>query len=103
MDNTNYDDMNFTILDNNGKEVFCDIISLIPNEDNTKTYVVFTDYSKDEDDNIVFMYGNLVIDGEDINLERNVSEDEVTYIKSKLGDDFCNHVIDYLKKENIYE
>ena len=40
---------------------------------------------------------------EDINLERNVSEDEVTYIKSKLGDDFCNHVIDYLKKENIYE
>ncbi len=103
MDNTNYDDMNFTILDKNGKEVFCDIISIIPNDDNTKTYVVFTDYSKDEDDNIVFLYGNLVVKDEEVELETDVNEEEVHYIKSKLGDDFCNHVIEYLKREKIYE
>ena len=94
-----YDDMNFTILDKNGKEVFCDIISIIPSEDKEKNYVVFTDYSKDINDEIVFMYGTLVQDGDDVVLENGVSDVELEYIKGKVGPDVSKHIIDYLEKE----
>lgn len=38
------DDFSFTILDNVGKEVKCDIISLITDNETNQTYVVYTDY-----------------------------------------------------------
>ncbi len=98
-----YDDMNFTILDKDGKEVFCDIISIIPSENGEKNYVVYTDYTKDTDGEIVFMYGTFIQNGDEVILQNDVSDLELDYIKEKLGPDVSKHIIDYLEGESNNE
>ena len=46
-----YEDLSFTLKDDNGEDITCDILSVVPNEANLdEPYVVFTDYMLDEDD-----------------------------------------------------
>ena len=66
-----YEDLSFTLKDDNGEDITCDILSVVPNEANLdEPYVVFTDYMLDEDDEFVLEYGKLVKEGEDFNLVR---------------------------------
>lgn len=39
-----YDDYSFTIINNEGIEVKCDLISIINDNDTNQLYVVYTDY-----------------------------------------------------------
>jgi uncharacterized protein YrzB (UPF0473 family) len=39
------DEYNFTVIDDNGKEVICDVISLLKDEKNGDMFVLYTDYT----------------------------------------------------------
>ncbi len=88
-----YEDLSFTIKDDNGEDITCDILSVVPNEANLdEPYVVFTDYMLDEDDEFVLEYGKLVKDGEDFNLVRVSDPKEIDIIKDGLKDDITAYV-----------
>lgn len=92
-----YDDLAFTITDSNGNEVLCDIISVIPNpHEKDCNYVVFTDNSKDEDDNIIFLYGKLYKKDDSYELKNNVSEKELLYIKKMFGPTITKQILNEL-------
>ena len=77
-----YEDLSFTLKDDNGEDITCDILSVVPNEANLdEPYVVFTDYMLDEDDEFVLEYGKIVKDGEDFNLVRVSDPKEIDIIK----------------------
>ena len=42
------EEYNFTVVDDNGNEVICDVISLLKDEKTNNLYVVYTDYSLNE-------------------------------------------------------
>lgn len=88
-----YEDLSFTLKDDNGEDITCDILSVVPNEVNLdEPYVVFTDYMLDEDDEFVLEYGKLVKDGEDFNLVRVSDPKEIDIIKDGLKDDITAYV-----------
>ena len=41
------EEMNFTVVTENGEEVICDVISLYQDEKNDELFVLYTDYSFD--------------------------------------------------------
>ena len=92
-----YDDLSFTINDKDGNEVVCDIISIIPCPDTKEyNYVIFNDGSKDENDNIIFMYGKMKSDGEDLEILDGVSDKELVYIKKMFGPSFTKVLLNDL-------
>lgn len=98
-----YEDLSFTITNDNGMEVICDIISVVPNDENKEEpYVVFTDYMLDDNNEFVMQYGKVIeIDGEYV-LKRIEDEQVVNKIKEALKDE----VVDYVNRqvqENIDE
>lgn len=48
MNNEFNDDYSFTVLDDDGKEVVCDVISMLKDKKTNEIYVLYTDYSYDE-------------------------------------------------------
>ena len=42
------EEYNFTVVDDNGNEVICDVISLLKDEKTNNLYVVYTDYTLNE-------------------------------------------------------
>ena len=98
-----YEDLSFTIKNDDGEDVICDIISVVPNEDNQdEPYVVFTDYMLDSNDEFVMQYGKVIeIDGEFV-LKTINDENVVNKIKDALSDDIVSYVNDQVQ-ENIHE
>ena len=43
--------MNFTVIDDNGKEIECEVLFTFESEETGKNYMVYTDHSKDEEGN----------------------------------------------------
>ena len=98
-----YEDLSFTIKNDDGEDVICDIISVVPNEDNQdEPYVVFTDYMLDSNDEFVMQYGKVIeVDGEFV-LKTINDENVVNKIKEALSDDIVSYVNDQVQ-ENIHE
>ena len=98
-----YEDLSFTIKNDDGEDVICDIISVVPNEDKQdEPYVVFTDYMLDSNDEFVMQYGKVIeVDGEFV-LKTINDENVVNKIKEALSDDIVSYVNDQIQ-ENIYE
>ena len=87
-----YEDLSFTVTNDNGEEITCDIVSVVPNPDNDDNpYVVFTDYMLDENDEFVLQYGKLLKEGEDYTLVGVTDPKEVDFIK----------VFDLAQKHNL--
>ena len=42
------EEYNFTVVDDNGNEVLCDVISLLQDEKTNNLYVIYTDYTLNE-------------------------------------------------------
>ena len=42
----------FTVMDDNGKEVVCEVLFTFDSEETKKSYIVYTDNSRDEEGNI---------------------------------------------------
>lgn len=91
-----YEDLSFTITNDKGMEVICDIVSVVPNDENKEEpYVVFTDYMLDDNNEFVMQYGKVIeIDGEYV-LKRIDDEQVVNKIKEALKDE----VVDYVNRQ----
>ncbi len=88
-----YEDLSFKVTDDNGEEITCDIISVVPNEiDSEKPYVVFTDYILDENDEFVMQYGQLVKENDEYTLIRVEDDKTIDLIKDALKDDIVSYV-----------
>ena len=98
-----YEDLSFTLTNDEGMEVVCDITSVVPNEENKEEpYVVFTDYRLDENDEFVMQYGKLIeIDGDYV-LKRIEDESIVNKIKEALKDEVVEYVNSQVQ-ENLNE
>jgi hypothetical protein len=94
-----YKDLSFDIINKDGMEVTCDIKAVIPNPDNQEEpFVIFTDYTLDENDDFVNLYGQIIeengqsalkqiIDKETINKIIELSKDEVVqYVNDQIQD-----------------
>ena len=56
-----YEDLSFDIINKDGLEVTCDITAVIPNPDSSEEpFVMFTDYTLDQNDNFVTYYGKII-------------------------------------------
>ena len=74
-----YDDLTFTVKNMMGEDVRCNILSLIPKDEN-ESYVVFTDQQVDENDNIILQYGKLLKIGDEYTLKGGLMDEEVEKI-----------------------
>ena len=91
-----YEDLQFTI-NNNGKEIVCDILSLIRKSKN-EAYVVFTDGEKDEAGEIILKYGRLVRVNDDFELRAGVDEYELETIKEAFEKDVVDLAYEIAKE-----
>ena len=87
------EDLTFSIKNNNGDTVECNILSIVP-IDNSEAYVIFIDGEKDDNLNYIFIYGKLVKNDEDYELKAGVSELELNYIQ----ENFYNEILELSKK-----
>ena len=88
-----YEDLSFTVKDEDGNDVICDIVSVVPNENNSdEPYVVFTDYMLDEDDEFVLQYGRVVKENGEYILHSVEDPKEIDLIKDSLKDDIVKTV-----------
>ena len=88
-----YEDLSFEVLNDDGIEVECDILSIVPNENNqNEPFVVFTDYMLDEDDEFVLQFGKVVEENGKYLLERVNDKDTIMKIREQLTDDIVSYV-----------
>lgn len=62
------DEMSFSITKDNGEEIKCDVLSII-NDDENKTYILYTDYSLNENNEYNVYVSQMINDGEDFRIE----------------------------------
>ena len=84
-----YEDLAFTVTDKNGKEIECDIVSLIP-KDEYESYVVFIDDTRDELNNVVLKYGKLIKNNDEYELKAGIDQNELEYIQNCFHEDLVN-------------
>ena len=88
-----YSDLSFVMKNENGEELINDITSVIPNNNNPdEPYVLFTDYSLDENDEFVKKYGKLVHTKDGFALETNLSVFEKHYIDEAQKEEVIQYV-----------
>lgn len=79
-----YEDLSFEMVNDDGLEVTCDILSVVP--DGEKTYIVFTDYKLDNENNFILQYGQIVKNGEVDGFVEITDEKVIKRIKKLLGE-----------------
>ena len=91
-----YEDLSFNIINKDGIEVTCDITCVIPNEEKEEEpYVIFTDYSLDDNDEFIEQYGKIVeVDGDYV-LKVITDENLIKKIKTDAEDE----IVKYVNKE----
>ena len=62
------EDMSFTITNDNGVEVKCDVLSVI-NDDENKIYILYTDYTLNENSEYNVYVSQMISDGDDFKIE----------------------------------
>ncbi len=88
-----YENLSFDVLDDKGNKIKCDIISVVPNEENDKeSYVVFTDYMLDENDEFVMQYGKVIEENGEYTLEKIDDPKIIDLIKDSLKDEIVKFV-----------
>ena len=88
-----YEDLSFDVLDEEGNTIKCDILSVVPNEENNnESYVVFTDYMLDENDEFIMQYGKIIDNNGEYTLEKIDDPKVIDLIKDSLKDDIVKFV-----------
>ena len=88
-----YKDLSFDVVNDDGIEVQCDILSIVPNEDNkNEPYVVFTDYMLDENDEFVLQFGKVIEENGEYKLQKINDTEIIKEIRSQLTDDVVSYV-----------
>ena len=62
---SNIEDYTFTITNEQGMEVKCDVISVVKDNDTNQTYVVYTDYLLTKNNKFRILVSELVKQGDD--------------------------------------
>ena len=92
-----YEDLSFTVKYTNGEEVINDITAVIPNpESENEPYVTYTDYSIDDNDEFRTYYGKLSNKNGIPIITRDISENEIIFIKDSLKDEIVKSVNDVI-------
>ena len=76
-------DFSFSIKNKAGQEIICDVLSVIQDDDEQKSYVVYTDYLLDSEDKFN-LYVQEVIFSDDSYILMDVDEDEISHLGDKL-------------------
>ena len=88
-----YKDLSFTVKDELGEDIVCDILSVLPNEENeNESYVVFTDYMLDENNEFIMQYGKVIEESGEFKLLKVEDPKEIELIKDGLKDDIVSYV-----------
>lgn len=88
-----YEDLAFTIKYENGEELINDITSVVVNENNKEEpYIVYTDYTLDENDEFNEYYARLIKKEDEYELERNLTAEEIRYIKINKDEEITKYV-----------
>ena len=66
----NDNDLNFTVLDDNGNEIICDVISLLQDEKTNELFIFYTDYTLNEKDQFNTYLSQLIEDKGTYRLKR---------------------------------
>lgn len=90
-------DLSFYVNDNNGNSIKCDIISMIPGENDNETYVAFTDYI-DINNEPSIKYAKIVKYLDDYSIEEFDDENILEQLRNKMSEDIMNYI-----KENMVE
>ncbi len=75
----------FKIINDNGEEVLCDVLFTFDSEETKKSYIVYTDNSKDEEGNIQVFASIYDPSKEDQKLEAIKTEEEWKVIETILN------------------
>ncbi len=75
----------FTITDQNGKEITCDVLFTFDSEETKKSYIVYTDNSKDEQGNVQVFASIYDPSKQNQNLEPITTEKEWKVIETILN------------------
>ena len=93
-----YEDLSFTIKYENGEELINDITAVIPNQYNREEpYVIFTDYTLDDNDEFNIYYGKLIKNHNRYDLSTDLTEDEIQYIKFSSEEEITKYVNDTIQ------
>jgi len=78
--------MNFTVIDDNGKEIECEVLFTFESEETNKNYIVYTDNTTDEEGNTK-VYASIYTPGEeDLKLTAIESEKEWKIVETILNE-----------------
>lgn len=78
---TNLEDYSFTIINDQGMEVTCDLISIINDNDTDQVYVVYTDYLLTKSNKFRILISELAQEGENYILRDVKNPDKLEEIK----------------------
>ena len=96
-------DLSFDVINEDGVELTCDVLSVVPNEDNAdEPYVVFTDYLLDDNDEFSLQFGKLIKNNEEYQLQRVEDSNVISKIRDQLTDDIVKYVNNGVL-DNLYE
>ena len=84
MNDFDYSKLTFETVNDQGIEVICDLLSSYHNEDTDKTYVAFTDYTLEENNDLKLYIKELVQDGEENVLKDIEDKDVVLKLKNDV-------------------
>lgn len=89
------DDLSFYV-NKDGKSIKCDIVSLIPDGDNT-TYVAFTDYQTDSLGRAYLQYAKIIKNASDYVIEEFDDPEIVSKLLEKIFDDLSKYALDKVR------
>ena len=78
--------MNFTVIDDNGKEIECEVLFTFESEETNKSYIVYTDNTTDEEGNTKVYASIYEPDQEDLKLTAIETEKEWKIVETILNE-----------------
>lgn len=92
------EDLTFYV-EENGENIKCDIISMIPGDNDNETYIAFTDYKKDGNDYCV-KYAKIIRSGEEYSIEEFDDDVILEELMSKMNEDIIKFVNENMENGN---
>ena len=87
------DNMKFNIIGEDGKEIPCEIISLLPNEeDPTSPYIIYTDFKTDR--GYKLLCGQLIEENDSYTINKIEDDNIIEQLKDTLTDDMLKIIED---------
>jgi hypothetical protein len=93
------DDLSF-FVEKDGKTIKCDIISMIPGENDNETYIAFTDYIEENNEPSI-KYAKIIKKDNNYSIEDFNDELILEQLQNKMNEDIMNFIKENM--ENSYE